>query len=121
MLRTARHIYRRGYEAVNYRLRSFAKGRFADRCRPTGIMFLLTELCTAKCVHCDIWKNRGQEDSPTVDQWKKVLKDLRQWLGPVQVVFTGGEALMKSFTVELAEHASRLGLFLEVLTHGVLG
>jgi MoaA/NifB/PqqE/SkfB family radical SAM enzyme len=69
-------------------------------------------------VHCDIWKNRGKEDSPTVDQWKQVLTDLRRWLGPVQVSFSGGEALLKPYTLDLAAHASRLGFFLEVLTHG---
>lgn len=111
-------IYRRAYDAVNFRLRTFAGGRLASRCRPTSIMFLLTELCNARCVHCDIWKNRGKEDSPTVDQWKQVLTDLRRWLGPVHVVFSGGEALLKPSTIELAEHASGLGLFLEVLTHG---
>src|SRR5262245_10129626 len=46
------------------------------------------------------------------------MGDLRRWLGPVHVVFTGGEALLKPFTIELAEHAHQLGLFPEVLTHG---
>ncbi len=115
---TAAHIYRRLYEGFNYRLRTVARSRFASRCRPTSIIFLLTELCNARCVHCDIWKNRGKEDSPTAEQWKQVLTDLRRWLGPVQVVFSGGEALLKPYTIELAEHATRIGLFLEVLTHG---
>ena len=69
-------------------------------------------------MHCDIWKNKGKEDSPTAEQWKQVLTDLRRWLGPVQVTFSGGEALLKPFTIELAEHAHKLGLFLEILTHG---
>jgi len=112
------HVYRRLYEGFNYRLRTVARSRFAGWCRPTSIVFLLTELCNARCVHCDIWKNRGREDSPTVEQWKKVLTDLRHWLGPVQTVFSGGEALLKPYTIELVEHASKLGLFLEVLTHG---
>jgi len=69
-------------------------------------------------VHCDIWKNRGKEESPSLNQWKTVLADLRKWLGPVQVVFTGGEALLKPFTIELVGYASSLGLYLEILTHG---
>src|SRR5262245_44575050 len=80
MASTLDSIQRRVYEGVNYRLRSFANGRFAAHCRPTSIIFLLTELCNAKCIHCDIWKNRGKEDSPTVDQWKTLLTDLRRWL-----------------------------------------
>jgi MoaA/NifB/PqqE/SkfB family radical SAM enzyme len=111
-------IYRRLYEGINYRMRTFAGGRFASHCRPTSVVLLLTELCNARCVHCDIWKNRGKENSPTAEQWKQVLIDLRRWLGPVHVTFTGGEALLKPHTIELVEHAHKLGLFLEVLTHG---
>jgi MoaA/NifB/PqqE/SkfB family radical SAM enzyme len=110
--------YKRLYEGVNYRLRTFAGGRWAAYCRPTSIALLLTELCNARCVHCNIWKNRGKEDSPTAGQWKSVLSDLRRWLGPVQVVLTGGEALLKPFAIELVECSSSLGLFVELLTHG---
>ena len=91
--------YRRAYEGIHYRLRTFAGGRWASQCRPTSIVFLLTELCNARCVPCDIWKNRGKEDSPSVDQWKQMLRDLRRWLGPVQVTFTGGEALLKPYAI----------------------
>lgn len=111
-------FYKRLYDGWNYRLRNLAGGRWAEHCRPTSIVFLLTELCNAKCLHCDIWKNTGREDSPTPEQWKQVLTDMRQWLGPVQVCFSGGEALMKPFTVDLVAAASSLGLFLEILTHG---
>lgn len=111
-------VHKQLYESVNYRLRFLAHGRFASYCRPTSILFLLTELCNARCVHCDIWKNRGKEDAPTADQLKKVLEDLRNWLGPVHIVFTGGEALLRPYTTDLTAHASSLGLFIEVLTHG---
>jgi MoaA/NifB/PqqE/SkfB family radical SAM enzyme len=110
--------YKRIYDGVNYRLRTFAGGRFASRCRPTSIVILLTELCNAKCVHCDIWKNKGKEDSPGLDGWKTVLSDLRSWLGPVQVAFSGGEALLRPYTIELVAHGSAIGLFQEILTHG---
>lgn len=99
-------------------MRSFAGGRLAGFCRPVFIAFLLTERCNARCLHCDIWKNRGKEDCAGVDDWKKVLKDLRSWLGPVGVVFTGGEALMYPQAIELVQFAVSLGFALEVLTNG---
>lgn len=113
-----RWVYKRAYDSFNYRLRHFAGGRWAAHCRPTSIVFLITELCTAKCVHCDIWKNRFKEDSPTKEQWCAVLTDMRNWLGPVQVVLSGGEALMKAYTQDLVAHGSSIGLFMEILTHG---
>jgi len=56
-------IYKRVDEGVNYRLRTFAGGAWAAHCRPVSIALLLTEPCNVRSVHCDIWKNRGKEDS----------------------------------------------------------
>ena len=105
------------YEGINYRLRTAAGGRLADKCRPVSIIILLTENCNAKCVHCDIWKNRYKEDT-TKEHWQAALTDLRRWLGRVHVAISGGEALIKPFAVDLVKHAHDLGLFLEILTHG---
>jgi MoaA/NifB/PqqE/SkfB family radical SAM enzyme len=111
-------LYRRAYMGLNYRLRTFAGGRLAANCRPTDIGFMMTNLCNAKCVHCDIWKNKGRDDTPTPDQYRTVLSELRSWLGPIHVFFSGGEALLRPYTTELAAHASAVGLYAEVLTHG---
>ena len=47
-----------------------------------------------------------------------MLDDFRRWLGPVHVVITGGEALLKAYTIDLVKHASSIGLFVEPLSHG---
>jgi MoaA/NifB/PqqE/SkfB family radical SAM enzyme len=111
-------FYNRLHAAVNRRLQTFAGGRFAVHCRPTTIAILLTERCNARCLHCDIWKNRGKEESPTLEQWKATLRDLRRWLGPVQVTCTGGEALLMPWATELIAFGSSIGLLIEHLTHG---
>jgi MoaA/NifB/PqqE/SkfB family radical SAM enzyme len=103
---------------VNYNLRTLVDGRLANYCRPTDIGFMMTNLCNAKCVHCDIWKNKGKDDTPTPEQYKTVLSDLRKWLGPVHVFFSGGEALLRQYTPDLLAHSSQVGLWAEVLTHG---
>jgi MoaA/NifB/PqqE/SkfB family radical SAM enzyme len=118
MLTSARWLHKRLYDGVNYRLRTFAGGRLASLCRPTSIAILMTERCNARCVHCDIWKNKGSEPGPDPSAWKRLFTDLRRWLGPVQVCITGGEALLRGYTIEVVEHAASLGLFVEVLTHG---
>lgn len=111
-------VRRQLYEGRQYWLRRAAGGRFATLCKPTWISFLITERCNARCLHCDIWKNKGKEDGPSQEQWSAALKDLRDWLGPVHVCLTGGEALLRPYTVDLMEYGSRLGLLMELLTHG---
>jgi len=110
--------YRRVSDAGNRRLRTLLNGRFAHWCRPESISILLTYRCNARCVHCDIWKNKGREDLPTPQEWKRCIDDLAKWLGPAMVTFTGGEALLQPFTPEVVAHAVSRGLFVELLTHG---
>ena len=118
MAESLRRVYRHLYKGLNYRLRTIANGHWARHCRPTSITFLLTEICNARCVHCDIWKNHDKKNSLGIEQWKVVLRDLRQWLGPIQVTFSGGEALLVPFTPDLVAYGSSLGLLMECLTHG---
>jgi MoaA/NifB/PqqE/SkfB family radical SAM enzyme len=111
-------LYRRAYQAPNYYLRTMAGGKLADHCLPTDISILMTNLCNAKCVHCDIWKNKGKDSAPTLAQYQTALSDLRRWIGPVPVCFTGGEALLSKDTVDVVTHSARVGLQTEILTHG---
>jgi MoaA/NifB/PqqE/SkfB family radical SAM enzyme len=79
---------------------------------------MMTNLCNAKCVHCDIWKNKGKEAFPTPEQYNTMLSDLRGWLGPVHVYLSGGEALLRPYTTDVLAHGAKIGLFMEMLTHG---
>ena len=111
-------VYRRLYQSVNYRLRTILGGRLAGFVRPVSISLLLTTRCNARCVHCDIWKNEGNEDVLTLAQWQRLLTDLRRWLGPVHIYITGGEALLRPYAPEVAAYASKLGFFVDFLTNG---
>jgi MoaA/NifB/PqqE/SkfB family radical SAM enzyme len=109
---------RRLHEGVSYRLRTVGGGCLSSYCRPTSIVLALTDRCNARCIHCDIWKNRGKEDRPSLNQWRVLLADLKKWLGPVHVTLSGGEALLNRDTIQLLSFGSSLGLFMELLTHG---
>src|SRR5215472_7383619 len=97
-------LYDTGYRGLQNGLRTLANGRFAGRCRPVSPMIQLTARCNARCVHCDIWKNKGGELSPTVEQWKSMLREMRDWLGPVHIVITGGEALLRPYATDLVDY-----------------
>ncbi len=109
------------HNAVQLRLPSIAGGRLSRFCRPASIIFLLTERCNARCLHCDIWKNTGRENTPSIEEWKQALRDLREWLGPVGLAFSGGEMFLYPHALDLVQYAVALGFRLETLTNGYLG
>ena len=113
-----RELIWRTSTAVTYRLRDFASGGLAQHCRPASIVLLLTERCNARCVHCDIWKNKGGEATPRVGEWQQLLSDLASWLGPAQVTLSGGEALLRPYTPALLAFGKQRGLLMELLTNG---
>jgi MoaA/NifB/PqqE/SkfB family radical SAM enzyme len=47
-----------------------------------------------------------------------LLADIKEWLGPVQVTLSGGEALLNRDAIQLLSFGSSHGLFMELLTHG---
>ena len=111
-------VYNRVHAAASSRLQRLAGGRFADRCLPFDISIAMTARCNARCVHCNIWRQKGREEVIPLDAWRSVLRELRDWLGPVHVTITGGEALLRPHTPDVVAFGSSIGLLVEHLTHG---
>ncbi len=77
-------------------------------------MHKLTLYCNSRCVHCDIWKKEYPDDELTTMEVKCLYEQLRSWLGPYNLVITGGEALMRTDAIEVAVHAAQLGLIVDI-------
>ncbi len=55
---------------------------------PTSAFLAVTLLCNARCVMCDIWRNRGMDFTP-IDVYKKLPSSLRM------IDLTGGEPFLR--------------------------
>lgn len=88
--------------------------------KPSEVWLKVTHRCKTQCVMCNIWKtpSRPSEELST-EQWKAVLNDLRAWLGPYDLWFTGGEAFSRRDITELFSHATRIGMSARAITRGV--
>jgi MoaA/NifB/PqqE/SkfB family radical SAM enzyme len=111
-------LYRRFHSGINNRLARWQGGRWAHFVRPSLAALLLTKRCNSRCLHCNLWQVTGPEENLGLKEWQVVLDDLRNWLGPVHVVLTGGEALLQPFTPELLRYGVSRGFFMELLTNG---
>lgn len=88
--------------------------------KPTQIYLKITHRCRTQCVMCNIWQtpNRPAEELST-EQWKTVLDDLREWMGPYEVWFIGGEPFVRRDIYEILEHTAQIGLHSKIVTRGV--
>lgn len=86
--------------------------------KPTDIILLMTNHCNARCVHCKSYELPSPEHEMTTNEWMRTLAEIREWLGPVYVYITGGEALLRRDMLEILEHAVKLGLQVEFLSNG---
>ena len=82
--------------------------------KPQQITFDVTDRCQLRCVTCSKWKTVASDvisKELTTDEWKKVISDLREWLGEgFWFCFSGGEPFLRQDIFELADYAHSLGI-----------
>ena len=76
----------------------------------------LTYRCDLDCVHCYL-DNRTTWPEMTTAEWLSVLDQARD-MGALMLVWSGGEVTARADFAALLAHASQLGFFSRVKTHG---
>lgn len=107
-------------EGISRRLQPLAARHWKNLCNPASVMHKLTLRCNARCAHCDIWKREFPSEELTTAEVKRMYDQLREWLGPYNLVITGGEALLRPDAAEVASYAARLGFVVEFLSNGYI-
>ncbi len=88
--------------------------------KPAYICAKMTMRCNSRCAHCNIWKMDFYPTELSTDDWFRILRELRSWLGRFRMVFTGGEALLRNEMCDILAHAVRLGIRVELLSNGIM-
>ena len=102
------------------RLFLYAAKRLAGRPVPVFFDIALTYRCQCRCVHCsaDSFRDEGRKESDTA-LFKEAIDQARR-LGVLEVIFSGGEPLLREDIVELVRHAHRAGMIIRLNTNGLL-
>lgn len=80
----------------------------------------LTYRCNERCLHCyidDPEAGTGPGEL-TLAEYRDLLDQLRE-LGCLNVLLTGGEVLVRSDFLEIAEYAASLGMLVDIFTNGL--
>ncbi len=88
--------------------------------RPTYICAKMTMRCNSHCTHCNIWKIDSNERELTTVEWYHTLDGLHDWLGSFNMVFTGGEALLRDDMLEILTYAVNKGISVELLSNSII-
>ena len=83
------------------------------------LQFHVTNKCNLRCKHCYMKCETGYENELTYTEITKLIDDFCA-CGGKQVVFTGGEVLLKAEFVEILAHAKKRGLYTIAITNGTL-
>jgi PqqA peptide cyclase len=86
---------------------------------PLALLAELTHRCPLRCPYCsnplDLQRASAELDTAT---WRRVFAEAAA-LGVLQVHFSGGEPLVRRDLVELVAHATKVGLYVNLITSGI--
>lgn len=89
--------------------------------KPVSFSFNNTERCQSRCTTCNGWKTPAsvQDRELTIEEWKKILLNIHNWMGNYQFIISGGEPFIREDVYEMAEFASNLGDTVNIVTNGL--
>lgn len=89
--------------------------------KPVSFSFNNTERCQSRCITCNGWKTPAsvQEQELKLEEWKKILFNMHEWLGNYQFIISGGEPFIRDDVFEMAQYASDLGDTVNIVTNGL--
>jgi MoaA/NifB/PqqE/SkfB family radical SAM enzyme len=73
--------------------------------KPHHVQWLITRKCNYRCKGCNVWGEQDKNEL-SADEIKKGL-DILKYLGTVEIVFSGGDPLLREDAGEIVEYASR--------------
>ena len=86
---------------------------------PLALLAELTHRCPLRCPYCsnplDLQRASAELDTAT---WRRVFAEAAA-LGVLQVHFSGGEPLVRRDLIELVGHATKAGLYVNLITSGI--
>jgi radical SAM protein with 4Fe4S-binding SPASM domain len=86
---------------------------------PLVVAIEVTRECNLSCVHCYLDAGQRRPRELTEARLHEFVDDLAR-IGVFCVQFTGGEPLLRRETLDLVEHAHRLGMVTALATNGLL-
>lgn len=86
--------------------------------KPSYIYLSATSRCNLSCLYCKTWKSEDNE--LRLDQLKKILLKMKDWLGPFTVEIAGGEPLLRKDITQIIKFCTVNKIITKITTNGTL-
>jgi MoaA/NifB/PqqE/SkfB family radical SAM enzyme len=91
-----------------------------DITKPRRIYGILNERCNLKCMGCHYWRLEHYVDELPAEEWIRVLKELKAFVGPFHINFSGGEPLVKHGVFDILNFCRDYGILAGMTTNAIL-
>lgn len=110
--------------AKNYLLESLAV-RFPKTSlftpKPLYVGLSVGTVCNFTCKQCDLWRMKTRPNKYLkLIEIKRILKDLRDWLGPFRLIFTGAEPFVRKDILAIIKFCSQNDIYTVLTSNGWL-
>ena len=86
--------------------------------QPTSVFAVITNRCNLHCKQCDIPLTGNRKAEMSTEDWKRVISQLRHWLGTTLIRWSGGEPFVRKDLIDIIEYSSSIGVLTGVNTNG---
>ncbi len=88
--------------------------------KPIMIHISPTHRCNLRCKYCKIWEEGDETKELSLQEWKKVIDELSDWLGEAHIGVTGGEPFLRKDIFQILDYMVKKGLKPSLTTNGIL-
>ncbi|MBN1233598.1 MAG: radical SAM protein [Candidatus Coatesbacteria bacterium] len=88
-------------------------------CKPSLVCALVNWQCNFKCYFC-FHPYYGKREILSLEDWQRILSQLRSWLGTFRMNFLGGEPFLRNDFIDILAHARKLGIMSGITTNASL-
>jgi MoaA/NifB/PqqE/SkfB family radical SAM enzyme len=89
-----------------------------DKTTPISFYAIVNEHCNVACRYCEYWRLKNYVDEMSIDEWKRGLSSIKEFMGNFLVSFSGGEPFIKPGFIDLLAWCGEAGIQASVTTNG---